>query len=112
MQRRDFVHSSLLAGMMQDPPLEREYQSGGTGGVSYQAEVTIERPASGQPHRGKVLAAIQPHCDDIPIFAGGTVLKLINEGYTGYLVTLSDDSMAGEGSSIGDIVQKNERVIM
>ena len=71
MQRRDFVHSSLLAGMMQDPPLEREYQSGGTGGVSYQADVTIERPASGQPHRGKVLAAIQPHCDDIPIFAGG-----------------------------------------
>ena len=109
MQRRDFVHSSLLAGMMQDPPLEREYQSGGTGGVSYQADVTIERPASGQPHRGKVLAAIQPHCDDIPIFAGGTVLKLINEGYTGYLITLSDDSMAGEGSSIGDIVQKNER---
>ena len=109
MQRRDFVHSSLLAGMMQDPPMEREYQSGGTGGVSYQADVTIERPASGQPHRGKVLAAIQPHCDDIPIFAGGTVLKLINEGYTGYLITLSDDSMAGEGSSIGDIVQKNER---
>jgi LmbE family N-acetylglucosaminyl deacetylase len=64
---------------------------------------------TGKPHAGKVLAAIQPHCDDVPIFAGGTVLKLIDEGYTGYLITLSDDSMAGEGSSIGDIVQKNER---
>ena len=27
----------------------------------------------------EVLAAIQPHCDDIPIFAGGTVAKLIHE---------------------------------
>lgn len=109
MQRRDFFHSSLLAGMMQEPPIEREYQSGGTGGVAYQTEVTVERPVAGKPHRGKVLAAIQPHCDDIPIFAGGTVLKLIDEGYTGYLITLSDDSMAGEGASIGDIVLRNER---
>lgn len=109
MQRRDFFQSPLLVGMMQEPPIEREYKAGGTGSVSYQTEVTIERPVSGKPHRGKVLAAIQPHCDDIPIFAGGTVLKLIDEGYTGYLITVSDDSMAGEGSSIGDIVQKNER---
>ena len=56
-----------------------------------------------------MLAAIQPHCDDIPIFAGGTVLKLIDEGYTGVLITMSNDSMAGTGSSIGDIVLKNER---
>ena len=112
MHRRTFFHSSLSASLMQppqEPLIEREYQSGGTGGVSYQADVTIERAAAGKPHGGKVLAAIQPHCDDIPIFAGGTVLKLIDEGYTGYLITLSDDSMAGEGASIGDIVQKNER---
>ncbi len=38
-------------------------------------EVIIERPVSGKPHQGKVLAVIQPHCDDIPIFAGGTVAK-------------------------------------
>ena len=44
-------------------------------------EVVIERPVSGKPHLGKVLAVIQPHCDDIPIFAGGTVAKLIDEGY-------------------------------
>ena len=109
MQRRDFFQSSLLAGMMQEAPAPREYQAGGTGSLSYQTEVTVEKAAPGKPHRGKVLAAIQPHCDDIPIFAGGTVLKLIDEGYTGYLITLSDDSMAGEGSSIGDIVQKNEQ---
>src|SRR5882757_2821449 len=107
MQRRDLFRSSLLAGMMQEPEIQREYQSGGTGGVGYQTEVTIERPIADKPHQGKVLAAIQPHCDDIPIFAGGTVLKLIDEGYTGYLITMSDDSMAGEGSSFGDIIGKN-----
>lgn len=93
----------------QDPALEREYEAGGGGTTSYQAEVTIERRQTGKPHRGKVLAAIQPHCDDIPIYAGGTVLKLIDEGYTGYLITLSNDSMAGTGASIGDIVLKNEQ---
>ncbi len=88
---------------------QREVTAGGTGNTSYQVEVTIERPRPGQPNKGKVLAAIQPHCDDIPIFAGGTVLKLLDEGYTGILITMSDDSMAGSGSSYGDIILKNER---
>ena len=30
-------------------------------------------PQPGKPHAGKVLAAIQPHSDDLPIFAGGTI---------------------------------------
>ena len=93
----------------QEPPASREYESGGTSGVSYQAQITIERRLTGKPHTGKVLAAIQPHCDDIPIFAGGSVLKLIEEGYTGYLITMTDDSMAGTGISIADIELKNER---
>ncbi len=95
--------------MAQAPPPARETEAGGTGSTSYQIETIIERRQSGKPHKGKVLAAIQPHCDDIPIFAGGTVLKLIDEGYTGYLITLSDDSMAGSGASYGEIVLKNER---
>jgi LmbE family N-acetylglucosaminyl deacetylase len=106
MQRRQFIEQTL-AGLSLAAQ-EREYAGGGTGSVSYQVEVTIERKRPGKPHQGKVLAAIQPHCDDIAIFAGGTVLKLIDEGYEGILITVSDDSMAGEGSSIGDIVLKNE----
>lgn len=108
MRRRDFVTHSLGAGVALQQP-QRELQGGGTGSTSYSVEVTIERPQSGKPHKGKVLAAIQPHCDDIPLFAGGTVLKLLDEGYTGILITMSDDSMAGSGSSIGDIVYKNEQ---
>ncbi len=72
-------------------------------------EVVIDRPRDGQPHRGKVLAAIQPHTDDIPLFAGGTVLKLIDEGYRGVLINLSNDEMAGRGSTSGEVILNNER---
>jgi LmbE family N-acetylglucosaminyl deacetylase len=109
MERRQFIGAAgalLAAGPAQ---AQKELQAGGTGNTAYTADVSIERKQPGKPHRGKVLAAIQPHCDDIPIFAGGTILKLIDEGYTGVLITMSNDSMAGTGSSIGDIVLKNER---
>ena len=111
MRRRHFLQNSFLAAAVPPPqtPPVREAEAGGTASTSYQVAVTIERRQPGKPHQGKVLAAIQPHCDDIPIFAGGTVLKLIDEGYAGYLITMSDDSMAGTGSSYGDIVLKNER---
>lgn len=84
-------------------------EAGGGGSTSYTVPVTIERHQPGKPHRGKVFAAIQPHCDDIPIYCGGLVLKMIDEGYTGYLITMSNDSMAGTGTSIGDIVLRNEK---
>jgi len=101
--------SASLAAQAQQPPQPRETEAGGTGSTSYQVKAVIELRQTGKPHQGKVLAAIQPHCDDIAIFAGGTVLKLIDEGYTGYLITLSDDSMAGTGASYGEIVLKNEK---
>jgi LmbE family N-acetylglucosaminyl deacetylase len=55
-------------------------------------EVVIERPVPGKPHRGKVLLAVQAHSDDVPLDYGGTVAKLMDEGYTGYLLRTSDDS--------------------
>ncbi len=55
-------------------------------------EIQIEKPKEGKPHTGKVLMAIQPHSDDIPLSAGGLVAKLMDEGYTGYLCSVSDDS--------------------
>src|SRR5271169_4280510 len=69
--------------------------------------VVIERPVADKPHAGRVLAAIQPHADDIPEFAGGAVLKLLQEGYTGYLVNITNDDMAGPGT-VGQTVLANE----
>jgi LmbE family N-acetylglucosaminyl deacetylase len=72
-------------------------------------DIFIEKPAEGQPHRGKVLAVIQPHCDDIAYFAAGTVAKLIHEGYRGYLIRITNDDAAGAGNSPGERILNNER---
>jgi len=72
-------------------------------------EIIIERFSEGRPHEGKVLAVIQPHNDDIPLFAGGTVAKLIAEGYTGYLIRTTNDEAAGRGETMGERVLNNEK---
>jgi len=69
-------------------------------------DLVIERNLPGKPHQGKVLAAVQAHSDDIPLFAAGTVAKLIDEGYTGYLIRLSNDEASG--STLGHGVVQNE----
>ena len=71
-------------------------------------EPVIERALPGKPHAGKVLAAIQPHADDLPLFAGGLVLKLMREGYTGYLIRTTNDDHTGPGT-VGEGVLANER---
>ena len=60
--------------------------------------LVIERPRDGKPRAGQVVVAIQPHSDDIPLFAAGTVLKLLDEGAKGYVIRVTNDDMAGPGS--------------
>ena len=91
---------SAIAGAASAIPAEQTDQD---------ADVFLEKDRTGRPHEGKTLAAIQPHCDDVPLFAGGTVLKLIAEGYRGILIRTSNDEMAGRGDSVGEVVLNNER---
>jgi len=103
MRRRDFVSDFLVGGTLlgtRGSTTPRHFGSLPQAPPSTTTQgVFIERSASGRPHAGKVLAAIQPHTDDIPIFAGGTVAKLVGEGYTGYLIRTTNDEMAGTGST-------------
>jgi LmbE family N-acetylglucosaminyl deacetylase len=102
MQRRDFLTTMLAGTTLLRPAAAQQTSSG----------VFLERPAAGRPHQGKALAAIQPHSDDIAIFAAGTVAKLIQEGYTGYMIRATNDDMGddiGEPGSIGEDVLRNER---
>ena len=78
------------------------------------SEVFIEEAATGRPHQGKVLLGLQAHSDDIPLFACGTVAKLVAEGYTGYLLRATNDDMGdapgiGTPGTIGENVLGNER---
>lgn len=73
---------------------------------SYADDLVIERNQPGKPHQGKVLAAVQAHSDDIPLYAGGLVAKLVDEGYTAYLIRVSNDEAAGK--TLGYGVVQNE----
>jgi LmbE family N-acetylglucosaminyl deacetylase len=102
MERRSFLSKGLALSMA---PTSFQIKQK----VEEKDQIIIEPINSGQPHKGKVLAAIQPHSDDIPIFAGGTVAKLIKEGYTGYLIRTSNDDHAGRGASPGEVILNNEK---
>jgi LmbE family N-acetylglucosaminyl deacetylase len=99
MQRRNFLRSTLAApaaALAQSP-------------APQSSDVFIERAAQGKPHAGKVLALIEPHLDDGPIFAGGTVAKLLEEGYTGYLIRTSNDEKDSLDLTLGETVLANEQ---
>ena len=112
MKRRDFIADFLVGGALLNTHGSNIPQHAGPPPQAAVPAITegvfVERSASGKPHAGKVLAAIQPHTDDIPIFAGGTVAKLVGEGYTGYLIRTTNDEMAGSGTT-GQRVLDNER---
>jgi hypothetical protein len=108
MKRKEFLQTSLTTGALMGSAVyasatdafdlndrndQRDQKKSVPWGyhVDYE-EIRIERPKEGKPHHGKVLMAIQPHSDDIPLSAGGLVAKLMDEGYTGYLCSVSDDA--------------------
>ena len=100
MERRDFIGKGMALPFINNP--HPKYPN-----PEIEEEVFIERAQVGQPHQGKVLAAIQPHCDDMALFAGGTVAKLIKEGYEGYLIRTTNDDHAGRGETVGDVIKNN-----
>src|SRR2546421_705254 len=106
MQRRDFLTKMLAGTALLRLHLAEAQEAPG--------EVFFERAAAGTPHKGKVLLAVQAHSDDIPLSAAGTVAKLVQEGYTGYLVRATNDDMGdapglGTPGTIGENVRGNER---
>lgn len=106
MQRREFIGGTLVGGsaLSAAGPLAQS----GLRDVSERADVFLEHDQTGQPHKGKVLAAIQPHADDIPLFSAGLILKLIKEGYTGILIRITNDDSAGLARTVGEVIHKNE----
>lgn len=56
-------------------------------------DCVVESWSDDRPHAGKTFAAVFPHSDDLSIFACGTVLKMLHEGYTGYFIRTTDDAM-------------------
>jgi len=112
MERRSFfgktIAGGVAAGTVAGVGGSETAEAKQSNHIMLTEDLLIERDETGQPHKGKVLAAIQPHADDIPIFAGGLIAKLISEGYTGYLINTTNDDHAGPGT-VGDTCVANER---
>src|SRR3974390_3147246 len=108
MLRRKFLNSLIAVGAV------ARWAQAQLRPLQPATSVFLEQSASGQPHKGKVLLALQAHSDDIPLMAAGTVAKLIEEGYAGYLVRATNDDMGdapglGTPGTIGENVLGNER---
>lgn len=112
MKRKEFLQKGLAASALASsstwiPAPDDEFQRNVKSNVQEipdtpwgydfnYGKVRIEKSVPGKPHKGKTLMAIQAHSDDIPLSAGGLVAKLMDEGYEGYLCSVSDDAR-GEG---------------
>ena len=72
-----------------------------------QNDLVVVKQQSGQPHRGKVFAAVHAHLSDVPYYAAGLCAKLIDEGYTGYLIRTTNDEKSG-GHSLAENIRSNE----
>ncbi|MGI8958234.1 MAG: PIG-L deacetylase family protein [Bryobacteraceae bacterium] len=94
MNRRGFLAGGAAAAL--------------AGQAAPQRDIIVEKSVSEQPHRGKVLALITPHLDDGPIFAGGTLAKLLREGYDGYFIRTSNDEKDSYKLTLGETVFANE----
>ena len=70
---------------------------------NFHENVVVERDVPGQPHKGKVLALVMAHADDHS--GTGTAAKLIQEGYTGYLVRVANEDKSLGGHSVGEAVE-------
>ncbi len=120
MERRKFISKGIAAGALipaayatllsteANAADKSEITQNSSDKAAEKDGIFIERAVSGRPHEGKVLAVIQPHVDDATLFAGGAIAKLISEGYTGYLIRVTNDDAAGGGTD-GDRVLNNEK---
>jgi LmbE family N-acetylglucosaminyl deacetylase len=105
MQRRGFLKMASAAGLAGAGAMQAQTATQVSGPVP---APVMERAAEGQPSKGKVFALVTPHLDDGPIFAGGTIAKLLREGYTGYFIRMSNDEKDSYNMTLGQTTLANE----
>ena len=59
-------------------------------------DVVVDRLQRGQPHKGRIFAAVHAHSYEVPYYAAGLCAKLISEGYAGYIIRTSNDQLGGD----------------
>ena len=69
---------------------------------NFHEDVVVERDVPGRPHEGKVLVLVMAHADDH--MGTGTAVKLIQEGYTGYFIRVTNEDKSLGGHTVGEAV--------
>ncbi len=55
------------------------------------------------------MAVVTAHADDFTIFAGGTIAKMIGEGYTAHLIRITNDEKDSQDLSLAETISRNAR---
>jgi LmbE family N-acetylglucosaminyl deacetylase len=63
--------------------------------------------ANAKPYDGRTMAVITAHADDFTIFAGGTIAKMIADGYTAHLIRITNDEKDSYDLSAGETSYRN-----
>ncbi len=109
MERREFLGNTLVGtALWADPPKGSPTKRRPSDDVTATGPIVVERAATDKPHTGKILATIAPHSDDHSIMCGGTIAKLIDEGYIGYLIRTSNDERDSYDLTLGQTIAANE----
>ena len=68
----------------------------------------VERRQRGQPHKGRIFAAVHAHSYEVPHYAAGLCAKLISEGYIGYIIRTSNDQLGGDHTIAENILNNQQ----
>jgi LmbE family N-acetylglucosaminyl deacetylase len=71
------------------------------------AAATSAMRADAKPYTGRTLVVVTAHADDFTIFAGGTIIKMIDEGYTTHLIRVSNDEKDSYDLDVGETSRSN-----
>jgi LmbE family N-acetylglucosaminyl deacetylase len=58
-------------------------------------------------YKGRTMAVVTAHADDFTIFAGGTIARMIREGYTAHLIRITNDEKDSQDLSLGETILRN-----
>ena len=71
-------------------------------------DVMVERRQRGQPHKGRIFAAVHAHSHEVPHYGAGLCAKLISEGYVGYIIRTSNDQLGGDRTIAENILNNQQ----
>jgi LmbE family N-acetylglucosaminyl deacetylase len=60
-----------------------------------------------QPYKGRTMVVVTAHANDFTMYAGGTIAKMIAEGYTAHLICITNNEKDSQDLSVGETIHRN-----